>query len=119
MTSLDHEKILHSDNDLKSRYEASQSNDALKIVHRSLIKTLGQYGASFVLETAFNTTFPARLSIVVLAGFVLISYSYFEKDAIQKANAEFFFKVGMGINSTFLRDKHSDFVVIVNGDDCR
>lgn len=53
------------------------------------------------------------------ADHVLVSYSYFEKDSIQKANAEFFFKTAMGINSTFLRDELADFVIVVNGETCR
>jgi hypothetical protein len=50
---------------------------------------------------------------------VLVSYSYFEKDAIQKDNAEFFWKLGMGVNSLVVPPQHTSFVVVVNGDTCR
>ena len=49
---------------------------------------------------------------------VLISYSYFEKDAIQLANMEFFVAVGMGLSVGFERPPHTEFVVVINGDSC-
>ncbi|KAK9818280.1 hypothetical protein WJX72_010022 [[Myrmecia] bisecta] len=51
-------------------------------------------------------------------GPVLVSYSYFEKDEIQRANMEFFLSVGMGIASTFKAPVDTDFVVVISGDLC-
>lgn len=53
------------------------------------------------------------------AGNVIVSYSYFEKDDIQRTNAEFFWKVGMGINSQLQAPSHTEFVVVVQGRLCR
>lgn len=53
------------------------------------------------------------------ADLVLISYSYFEKDMVQKANAEFFIEVGMGIHSKFDTPQGIQSVFVVNGEQCR
>lgn len=50
---------------------------------------------------------------------VLVSYSYFEKDTVQRDNAEFFWKLGMGVNSHVKPPQHTSFVVVVNGEKCR
>lgn len=50
---------------------------------------------------------------------MLVSYSYFEKDDVQRANAEFFLKVGMGIESSLAAPLDTDFVVVVQGRSCR
>jgi hypothetical protein len=50
---------------------------------------------------------------------VLVSYSYFEKDAIQLANMEFFMAVGMGLSVGFERPPNTEFVLVINGDSCR
>ncbi|KAK9842595.1 hypothetical protein WJX81_008112 [Elliptochloris bilobata] len=51
-------------------------------------------------------------------GPVLVSYSYFEKDDIQRANLEFFLAVGMGISSGFQIPEATDFVLVVSGEVC-
>ena len=53
-----------------------------------------------------------------IAGPVLVSYSYFEKDAVQLGNAEFFWKVGMGLSPGFEVPLKTDFVVVVSGELC-
>jgi len=50
---------------------------------------------------------------------VLVSYSYFEKDIIQRENAEFFWKMGMGVGSYIQPLQQTSFVVVVNGETCR
>ncbi len=49
---------------------------------------------------------------------ILVSYSYFEKDAIQNQNMQYFMSVGMGYSKGFkpLLDTH--FVVVVSGEIC-
>lgn len=51
---------------------------------------------------------------------VLVSYSYFQKDEIQRQNFEFFMAVGMGMSmsSGFQRPNSTDFVLVINGDVC-
>ena len=49
---------------------------------------------------------------------MLVSYSYFEKDAVQLGNAEFFWKVGMGLSPGFEMPSKTDFVVVVSGELC-
>lgn len=49
---------------------------------------------------------------------VLVSYSYFEKDAVQRANFEFFIAVGMGLFSAFPTPQDTDFTVVVSGATC-
>lgn len=57
-------------------------------------------------------------SQAVMHGPVLVSYSYFEKDDIQRKDFEFFISVGMGIQSTFRPPPMTDFSIVVNGDVC-
>ncbi|GAQ79139.1 hypothetical protein KFL_000250160 [Klebsormidium nitens] len=49
---------------------------------------------------------------------VLVSYSYFEKDAIQKENLDFFLAVGMGLGEAARRLDNTDFSIVVSGDLC-
>lgn len=49
---------------------------------------------------------------------VLVSYSYFEKDEIQKANMEFFLALGLGYSPGFRRPTHTDFVIVISGEKC-
>lgn len=49
---------------------------------------------------------------------VLVSYSYFEKDEVQKANMEFFLALGLGYSSGFRRPTQTDFVIVISGDKC-
>lgn len=57
---------------------------------------------------------------MVHADAILVSYSYFEKDTIQKANAEFFWKLGMGVHSALpAAPDNMNFVIVVNGKECR
>lgn len=49
---------------------------------------------------------------------VLVSYSYFEKDAIQAANFEYFLAIGMGCNSTYLAPAATEFIIVQSGPDC-
>lgn len=49
---------------------------------------------------------------------VLVSYSYFEKDAIQKKNLEFFLSVGFGYNSKFAAPANTDLIIVINGAEC-
>jgi hypothetical protein len=49
---------------------------------------------------------------------VLVSYSYFEKDSIQRSNMEFFMAVGMGIFSQLPAPANTDFVVVISGGLC-
>lgn len=62
--------------------------------------------------TDFGEVGPARIEPV------LVSYSYFEKDPIQRANFEFFIAVGMGVFSVFSPPRNTDFTVVVSGDTC-
>lgn len=51
---------------------------------------------------------------------VLVSYSYFEKDAIQRENAEVFLTLGMGLdNRLWQPHAGTHFVIVVNGKVCR
>jgi hypothetical protein len=49
---------------------------------------------------------------------VLVSYSYFEKDQIQRSNMEFFMAVGMGLFSQLPAPANTDFVVVISGGMC-
>ena len=49
---------------------------------------------------------------------VLVSYSYFQKDEIQRQNFDFFLAVGMGISAKFHAPNHTEFVLVINGDVC-
>eukprot|EP00892_Ulva_mutabilis_P004470 jgi/Ulvmu1/2395/UM131_0006.1 len=49
---------------------------------------------------------------------IFVSYSYFEKDEIQKKNFDFFILRAMGVGSVFGRDKLADYFVVVQGDLC-
>lgn len=49
---------------------------------------------------------------------VLVSYSYFEKDSIQRSNMEFFMAVGMGMFSQLPAPANTDFVVVISGGLC-
>ena len=49
---------------------------------------------------------------------VLVSYSYFEKDIIQRSNMEFFMAVGMGVFSQLPAPRATDFILIVSGEQC-
>jgi hypothetical protein len=49
---------------------------------------------------------------------VLVSYSYFQKDEIQRQNFEFFMDVGMGVSSGFQPPNYTDFVIVINGAVC-
>lgn len=49
---------------------------------------------------------------------VLVSYSYFEKDQIQKRNLEFFLAVGFGYNSKFKAPANTDLIIVINGAEC-
>ncbi|PSC69296.1 hypothetical protein C2E20_7243 [Micractinium conductrix] len=50
---------------------------------------------------------------------VLVSYSYFEKDPIQRDNFDYFITVGMGLDNRYGGPANADFVVVVNGKVCR
>ena len=52
------------------------------------------------------------------ASSVLVSYSYYQKDDIQRSNFEFFMAVGMGISSGFHPPNNTEFVLVINGDVC-
>ncbi|PRW33169.1 hypothetical protein C2E21_7839 [Chlorella sorokiniana] len=52
-------------------------------------------------------------------GPVLVSYSYFEKDSIQRDNFDFFITMGMGLANRLGGPAATDFVVVVNGAVCR
>ena len=52
------------------------------------------------------------------ASSVLVSYSFFQKDNIQRQNFEFFMAVGMGISSGFHPPNNTEFVLVINGDVC-
>eukprot|EP00892_Ulva_mutabilis_P003939 jgi/Ulvmu1/1917/UM012_0077.1 len=51
-------------------------------------------------------------------GNIFVSYSYFEKDGIQKANFDFFILSAMGIHSVAGQDMQADYFIVVNGDVC-
>ncbi len=53
-----------------------------------------------------------------VSGTVLVSYSYFQKDEIQRKNLEFFIAVGMGVSSGFIPPYYTDFVLVINGAVC-
>lgn len=51
----------------------------------------------------------------------LVSYSYFESDAVQQSNMEFFLSVGMGLSGrgkTFKRPHNTHFVFVISGENC-
>lgn len=52
------------------------------------------------------------------SGRIFVSYSYFEKDDIQKANFEFFLLAAMGVNSISGQDTQADYYLVINGDVC-
>ena len=49
---------------------------------------------------------------------VLVSYSYFEKDQIQRSNMEFFMAVGMGLFSQLPAPANTEFVIVISGGMC-
>lgn len=49
---------------------------------------------------------------------VLVSYSYFEKDAIQKQNLDFFLLLGVGLGKAGRRLLNTDYSIVVSGDSC-
>lgn len=49
---------------------------------------------------------------------VLVSYSYFEKDQIQRSNMEFFMAVGMGLFSQLPAPANTHFVIVISGGKC-
>lgn len=49
---------------------------------------------------------------------VLVSYSYYEKDQIQKSNMEFFMAVGMGLFSQLPAPAATEFVIVISGGKC-
>jgi hypothetical protein len=49
---------------------------------------------------------------------VLVSYSYYEKDHIQRSNMEFFMAVGMGMFSQLPAPAATDFVIVISGGKC-
>ena len=53
-----------------------------------------------------------------VSGTVLVSYSYFQKDDVQKKNFEFFIAIGMGVSSGFKPPNYTDFVLVINGAVC-
>lgn len=53
-----------------------------------------------------------------VSGLTLVSYSYFEKDAIQLANMQFFLSVGMGMSKGFKHPENTHFALVVSGDTC-
>lgn len=59
------------------------------------------------------------MTLVSIAGTVLVSYSYFEKDETQLENANFFLKVGMGVGSAFKTPRHTEFAMVVQGRHCK
>lgn len=49
---------------------------------------------------------------------VLVSYSYFEKDQIQRSNMEFFMAVGMGLFSKLPAPANTHFMIVISGGKC-
>lgn len=49
---------------------------------------------------------------------VLVSYSYFEKDEIQKENMDFFLTVGLGFEKGARPVLNTDFIIVVSGEAC-
>jgi hypothetical protein len=49
---------------------------------------------------------------------LLVSYSYFEKDEVQRSNMEFFMAAGMGIKSLIPAPSNTEFVIVISGDTC-
>ncbi|BDA51679.1 hypothetical protein COCOBI_19-2350 [Coccomyxa sp. Obi] len=60
----------------------------------------------------------AGVSRPLLENFILVSYSYFEKDDIQVANMKFFTTVGMGMSIHFKPPRSTDFALVINGNAC-
>jgi hypothetical protein len=54
-----------------------------------------------------------------VSGPILVSYSYFEKDIIQKSNLEFFMSTGMGFSRGFEPPKNVHTVIVVSGEQCQ
>lgn len=50
---------------------------------------------------------------------ILVSYSYFEKDAIQNSNMQYFMTTGMGLSKGFPTPHNTHFVVVVSGGICK
>ncbi|KAL4854424.1 hypothetical protein ACK3TF_004779 [Chlorella vulgaris] len=82
---------------------------ALTIFYPRLLTLFG--GASPPANTAGTTA--------DTVGPVLVSYSYFEKDPVQRENFDFFITLGMGLDSRFGSPQSTDFVIVVNGKVCR
>lgn len=49
---------------------------------------------------------------------ILVSYSYFEKDAIQRDNMKYFIATGFGGSKVFDAPRNTDFVFVVSGGIC-
>ena len=61
---------------------------------------------------------PSCAEVPDIPSSVLVSYSFFQKDEIQRQNFEFFMAVGMGISSGFPPPNSTEFVLVISGDVC-
>ena len=104
----------------KTRWSISRSGSVWTTVVLAVVCLLLLYIASQREETdPLSRRNPSETKAGPSAiGPVLVSYSYFEKDAVQLANAEFFWKVGIGLHSSYAAPKDTDFVVVVSGEAC-
>ena len=85
-----------------------------------LLTTLYQVdlSRSQALPTQRGNTRNLLASPAPVFGPTLVSYSYFEKDDVQRFNMEFFMAVGMGQSPRFKPPQATDFVVIISGEKC-
>jgi hypothetical protein len=60
-----------------------------------------------------------RLLTAAVSDPILVSYSYFEKDAIQNSNMQYFMATGMGLSKGFPTPHNTHFVVVVSGGICK
>ena len=83
-----------------------------------LVFVLHQSGVSLSLRGQGEPTALGGPIVAGTAAPVLVSYSYFEKDSMQRANMEFFVAAGMGLDSRLPQPRDTDFVVVISGEAC-
>ncbi|KAL4421190.1 hypothetical protein ABPG77_010065 [Micractinium sp. CCAP 211/92] len=100
----------------KRRPARTQALAALLLL---LITLIVFYPRLVAILGAGSSETPRAEAPAVPQGPVLVSYSFFEKDAVQRDNFDFFITIGMGVDNRFGGPANTDFVVVVNGKVCR
>lgn len=83
----------------------------------SMLHLAGRQGKQTLVMAKNSRTHKGGVSRPV-ENFILVSYSYFEKDKIQVANMEFFTTVGMGMANHFKTPRSTDFALVISGNAC-